>query len=110
MAKNTKKHRGRIQAQGGGIEESESWAQDEPLKISKARLLFQRLIAKLSRKDYEKRRKAFEKAKEFTENISRNGSMFAVKKESFRVKGENGSEGERVDIEILGGEAFVKDN
>lgn len=108
MKKETKKHRGRIQAQGGGIEVSESWAQDEPLKISKARLLFRRLIAKLSPKDRARRKKAFEKAEQFAEQASQTGGVYARISRSFKVQG---SKDERVDIEVISGKAFVdKDN
>ena len=57
MAKNEEhlKHRGRFQAQGGGVEESESWAQKNPLSVRKALGLIGRLIDKLSKKDYERR-------------------------------------------------------
>ncbi len=108
MDKTTKKHRGRIQAQGDGLEESESWAQDTPLKISKARLLFQRLIAKLSSKDYKKRQKDFEKAQKFAEKASENGGLYAPETRTFITK-ENNKRGERVDIEIITGKAFEKD-
>ncbi|MGH1339236.1 MAG: hypothetical protein ACRBFS_24170 [Aureispira sp.] len=105
MAKKIKKHRGRIQAQGGGVEESESWAQDEPLKISKARLLFRLLIAKLSPKEQIKRQKAFDKAEQFAEQASKTGGAHAKLNRSFKVFG---SKDERVDIEVISGKAFIK--
>jgi hypothetical protein len=108
MAEKTKKHRGRIQAQGGGVEESEAWAQDEPLKISTARSLFQRLIDKLLPTQYKARKRAFRKAKKFAEASSENGGIFAIKKESFYDSKRNKSI--RVDVEVLGGKAFVKDD
>lgn len=104
MKKENKKHRGRIQAQGGGLEASESWSQDEPLKISKARLLFRRLTAKLSPKDRAKRKKAFEKAEQFVEQASQAGDVHAKLSHSFKVQG---SKDERVDIEVISGKAFV---
>jgi hypothetical protein len=61
----------------------------------------------LNPSDYAKREKAFAKAKEFAENSSENGGVFAVMKKTFKVKG---SKDERVDIEVLGGKAFVKND
>lgn len=107
MSKSSKIHRGRFQAQGNGLEESESWAQDKPLSISKALFLLRSLAAKLNLNDFTKRKKAFEKAEEFVNNASENGGVFAVKKKTFKVKG---SKDERVDIEVLGGKAFVKND
>lgn len=107
MAKKSKIHRGRFQAQGNGLEESESWAQDKPLSISSALSLLRRLIAKLNPNDYTRRKKEFKKAEEFVENASENGGIFAVMKKTFKVKG---SKDERVDIEVLGGKAFVKND
>lgn len=107
MSKDKRKHRGRFQAQGGGVEESESWSQDKPLTSSKARLLLQRLMNKLKPKDREKREKPFSKAGNFIDQASENGGIFAVIKKTFMVKG---SKDERVDIEVLGGKAFVKDD
>ncbi|MFK7796448.1 MAG: hypothetical protein AB8E82_03265 [Aureispira sp.] len=104
MSRKIKKHRGRIQAQGGGIEESESWAQDEPLKIAKALLLFKQLIAKLSPKDQIKRQRAFKRAQQFAEQTSETGGAHARLSRSFKVKG---SRDERIDIEIISGKAFV---
>lgn len=100
-------HRGRFQAQGGGVEESEAWSQQSPLTRTKALSLLQRLIQKLLPKDYAKRKQAFEKAENFVNNASENGGIFAVIKKTFKVKG---SKDERVDIEVLGGKAFVKDD
>jgi len=107
MAKKSKIHRGRFQAQGNGLEESESWAQDKPLSISSALSLLRRLIAKLNPSDYTRRKKEFKKAEKFVENASENGGIFAVMKKTFKVKG---SKDERVDIEVLGGKAFVKND
>lgn len=105
MSKKSKIHRGRFQAQGNGLEESESWAQDKPLSTSNALSLLRGLMAKLNPKDLIRRKTAFEKAEEFVENAGENGGIFAVKKKTFKVKG---SKDERVDIEVLGGKAFVK--
>ncbi|WP_373548052.1 hypothetical protein [Haliscomenobacter sp.] len=39
----SKPHRGRMQAQGNGLEKSVSWSQDEPLTRTQAKGLLQRL-------------------------------------------------------------------
>jgi hypothetical protein len=97
-----KKHRGRIQAQGEGLEKSVSWAQDEPLTKQEGLSLLERLKKLLTKKEYERREKPFEEAKRYIENV--NGGADAVKKKSFR---NQKSKDARVDIEILGGTAFI---
>ena len=98
------KHRGRFQAQGGGIEESESWAQSSPLSVKKALELLKKLMAKLRKEDFEKRKQQFSKAEAFIKEAGKNGGVIAPMKQSFKVKG---SKDERVDIEVLGGKAFA---
>jgi hypothetical protein len=44
-------HRGRIQAQGGGTEKSESWAQATPPTLSEIMRLIDRLEAQLTPKE-----------------------------------------------------------
>lgn len=56
-----KKHRGRIQAQGGGLEKSESWAQDEPLTVEDALDILNRLKEKLPPNVLKIRSREFEK-------------------------------------------------
>lgn len=46
----SQKHRGRIQAQGNGLELSESWSQDEPLTKEKGLDLLERLKLRLNKK------------------------------------------------------------
>ncbi len=60
-------HRGRFQAQGGGVEESEKWAQDEPLSLKRALILLARLIAKLATKDYKRRKNQLTKPSSLSE-------------------------------------------
>lgn len=99
-------HRGRFQAQGGGIEESEAWAQEKPLTVSSALGLIKALIEKLKPRDYERRKKQFEKAEDIVKEAGKNGGVFARFSRSFKVRG---SKDERVDIEVLGGQAFIAD-
>lgn len=101
MAK--RKHRGRIQAQGGGLEASESWAQDKPLKAKKGLSLLKKLKEKIPAKEAEKRAKEFDKAADLIERLEDGGGVDAHFSKSFRKKGSD----VRVDIEVLGGRAFV---
>ena len=98
----SKKHRGRIQAQGDGLEESESWSQDKPITKAEGLTLLNQLKSKLTKSDLEKREKAFEKAERYINNAS---GIDAVKKKSFYSTRKDKSV--RVDIEVLGGRAFV---
>ena len=102
-----KKHRGRFQAQGKDLEESEAWAQDDPLTVKEALTLLEKLktrLKELNRKQYEIRIEAFRKAERY---IHQSGGLSALFKKSFRVFG---TKNERVDIEVLGGTAFVPDH
>ncbi len=47
------KHRGRLQAQGENLEESENWAQDEPPTIKDGLKMVERLKEKISNKELE---------------------------------------------------------
>lgn len=97
------KHRGRFQAQGDGLEESESWSQDEPLSKNDALKLLDKLNGRLSEKELKKREKAFRSASDYIKNAQ--GGIDAVKKKSFYDDKKKRSI--RVDVEILGGKAFV---
>ena len=98
----SKKHRGRIQAQGEGLEKSVSWSQDEPLSKKEGLNLLERLKRMLTTKEYERREKQFEEARRYIQNVE--GGADAVKKKTFRNRK---SKDARVDIEILSGTAFV---
>jgi hypothetical protein len=100
-------HRGRFQAQGNGLEESEPWAKEEPIKVSEALALLEKLKDKIPKKEYERRKREFKKAEGFVEKAGENGGVFAKLSKTFKVKG---SKDERVDIEVLSGHAFVKDD
>ncbi len=98
----SKEHRGRIQAQGDGVEKSVSWAQDEPITKKEGLTLLRRLRSLLSRKDQLNREKQFRDAERYIEQV--NGGIDAVKKKTFRNRKTKDT---RVDIEILGGKAFI---
>ncbi|MBL7792173.1 MAG: hypothetical protein JNK77_07610 [Saprospiraceae bacterium] len=97
-----KKHRGRIQAQGGGLETSETWNQDEPLTKQEGRGLLARLKSKLTPEEREQRRKSFEDAERFIDGAR--GGLDAPQRRSFL---STQGKGLRVDIEIWGGTAFI---
>ncbi|MDX1666929.1 MAG: hypothetical protein R3350_06860 [Saprospiraceae bacterium] len=100
MAK--KKHRGRFQAQGGGLEESETWSQDEPLSKEEGFSLLDRLKEKLHSKDRELRKRQFEDAKRFIKGAK--GGIDAPERKSFRNRKTKDI---RVDIEVWSGRAFI---
>ncbi len=97
-----KKHRGRFQAQGGGIEESESWSQDEPLTKKQARQLLDKLKDKLPEAERQVRKKPFEAAERFIEGAK--GGVQAPEHRSFRNRQTRDV---RVDIEVWSGIAFL---
>lgn len=97
----SKPHRGRIQAQGKDLEKSVSWAQDEPLSKEDALNLLDKLKKLLTPKELKEREKQIRQAKRYIENV--NGGVDAIKKKAF----VNVKEKTRIDIEVLGGTAFV---
>ena len=101
MAKK-KAHRGRIQAQGGGLEASESWHQEEPLTKQKGLSLLQRLKNRLSPKDQELRIKQFEDAERFIKGVD--GGVDAPIRRTFQ---NYKTRDIRVDIEVWSGRAFI---
>lgn len=98
----SKKHRGRIQAQGGGTEKSESWSQDEPLSKKDGLNLLGILKSRMNKKELELRERQFDDAERYIENVE--GGLDALKKKTFRNRK---TKDVRVDIEILSGTAFI---
>lgn len=98
-----KAHRGRFQAQGGGVEESESWSQDQPLSKSQGLQLLARLKARLPAKARGQRKKAFRQAERYIQQAE--GGIDAHKLKSFYDDKKDRSI--RVDLEILSGRAFI---
>lgn len=96
-------HRGRFQAQGGGLEESEPWNEPEPLRATEGHILLTRLEGKIQPKEAMIRRDAFEKAHRFINSAAAAGGVGQCKK-TLRVRG---SRDQRVDIEVQSGLAFV---
>lgn len=104
---NDPQHRGRIQAQGGNLEESEAWSQDKPLTLEEGLILLEKLKEKLPNKELLLRQTAFDKAKDFIEQAGENGGIDAQVSKTFRVKGTRDI---RVDIEVIKGTAFLRIN
>lgn len=98
-------HRGRIQAQGKNLEESESWSQEVPPTIEDGFEMLERLKGKIPKKEAKIRDKAFEKAKRFIQNASETNGIDAPSSVTFRAEGYMK---ERVDIEVKKGKAFIK--
>jgi len=97
-----KKHRGRFQAQGDGLEASETWNQKEPLTKRKGLTLLNKLRNKLSDKDRELREKQFKDAERFI-----NGSKGGVDSPLRQTFKNRKTKDARVDIEVWSGSAFV---
>jgi hypothetical protein len=110
MAKAKPPHRGRFQAQGGkgrGIDESEPWAQDDPLTATSGHILLSKLHDKLSVPDQELRRSGFDKAHGYIDVALSIGGVGPMKK-TFPHDKLRRTDG-RVDIEVNKGLAFVAD-
>ena len=97
-------HRGRIQAQGGGLEESVAWSRATPPTVTEGLTMIDQLISQLSLAEYQIRAKAFEDARKFVIRTGDNHGVDCLIKKSFWVKG---TQDIRVDIEIIKGKAFL---
>ena len=97
----TKKHRGRIQAQGNGVEKSVTWSQDEPLSREQGKKLLQQLKGKLNAKEHAERAEQFEQAERYIEGAN---GIPAPERRTFQNRK---TKDVRVDIEVLAGRAFV---
>jgi hypothetical protein len=98
-----KKHRGRIQAQGGGTEKSESWSQDEPLSKADGLNLLRDLENQLTDKERQDREKQLADAQRFIENAQ---GVDAPTTRIFRNLKHKRSD-IRIDIEVIAGTAFM---
>lgn len=96
------KHRGRIQAQGGGLEASESWSQEEPLSKEAGLSLLSRLFGRLSDRDRALREQPYQEASRFIEQVD--GGIDAPLRRTFQNRKTRDV---RIDIEVWGGIAFI---
>ena len=97
--------RGRIQAQGGGLEESVSWTRTDPPTKSEGLQMLRALKDKLSRSDLKKRQVAFDKA----ENAIRNAPENGIDAQYIKTFQNKGAKDIRVDLEVRAGSAFRDD-
>lgn len=98
------KHRGRIQVQGGGLEESESWAKEHPPTSKEGLDMLKKLKSRLSKKEQEERKNEFKKAEKFIKAAGEKDGVDAPVSKSIMKKG---SKNKRIDIEVIVGIAFV---
>lgn len=97
----SKPNRGRSQAKSNSIEESVSWAQDEPPSLEDGQKMIVELKNKLSSKELKKREKQFKKLERFIETAAENGGIEAPISRNFvnpKLK-----DGTRVDFELKAG-------
>ena len=71
------KHRGRIQAQGGKIEESENWAREIPPSWEEGLEMLENLKEKLPKKERKNRKELFDKAERFIKAAGKKGGVTA---------------------------------
>lgn len=101
------KHRGRIQAQGGGTEKSESWARDTPPSESEMLNLCDALEAKLTDREKDDRAQPLSQLRRFIRSAAQGGGVSAPVSKSWLKRG---SRDIRVDLEVVKGKACVPDD
>ena len=100
-------HRGRIQSQGGNIEDSEKWNFKYPISSDTAKEKTDILKSRHQKRERIERDNAFKKANFFIDISKIAGGIEVIDKpisKTFMVKG---SKDKRVDIEVKKGKAFV---
>lgn len=101
-------HRGRIQAQGGGTEKSEPWAQVNPPTESEMLEKCDRLEAQLTPRERKDREQPLADLRQFIRRAARSGGVWAGgPPKSFPKRG---SKDIRVDLEVITGVACVPDD
>lgn len=100
-------HRGRIQAQGESLEESESWAQNIALLHADGIGLLADLKNKISEKERLIRERAFKQCRECIDTASRNNGINVDDMGKPFIKSFPKNYKERVDLEVRKGIAFV---
>ncbi|MEN4883961.1 hypothetical protein [Enterobacter ludwigii] len=103
QASTGKDHRGRFQAQGEKLEESEAWAVPIPPSTEEGVSMLLKLESKLEGREAKLRKDAFAEAKIFIQKSYIAGGVNAERKKTFMVRS---TRRERVDVEILNGKAF----
>jgi hypothetical protein len=100
----TPANRGRIQAQGGGVEESVSWASDIPPTADEGLGMLEQLKDKLTPRQLNERSGPLAKAAQLIQRARSIGGVDAPVKQSFYS--EKGSD-VRIDVEVITGKAFT---
>lgn len=100
------RHRGRVQAQGGGTEKSEPWAQATPPTKSEMLVKCDRLEGRLGTKEKRDREEAMARLRRFIANAAVGGGVEAPVSKSFL---KSGSKDVRIDLEVIKGRACVPD-
>jgi hypothetical protein len=96
-------HRGRIQSQGGGLNDSKPWSQQAPLDHPAGISLSHALESMTGKREKALRKLAHEKARAFMDAAKLNGGI-GVTSKTYMVKGDPHR---RVDIEVRNGLAFI---
>jgi hypothetical protein len=96
-------HRGRIQAQGGGVEMSVSWSRQTPLTESEMMAMVEVLESKLTSAERGARVTAFEQVRRLIRNASATGGLPQLSLSFLHLS----HRGIRVDLEVLKGNAAV---
>jgi hypothetical protein len=99
-------HRGRVQAQGGGTEKSESWAQGDPPTETEMLDLCDRLEAQLTAREQKDREQSLRQLRRFIRAAARAGGVSAPVSKSWY---QRGSKDTRIDLEVVTGTACVPD-
>lgn len=102
------KHRGRVQAQGGGVEESVPWKELEPPTESMGHKMLDQLWGTLVPAERQYRELVFEQAHRFVTQAAGGGGVSSPTRKTFLVRPIT-PEKRRVDIEVHKGRAFVPD-
>ena len=100
-------HRGRIQSQGGKVEDSEKWDFKLPISRETAKNKADILKDRHIKREQKIRANAFIKAKKFIDVSAIAGGIEVIDKpisKTFMVKG---TKNKRVDIEVKKGKAFI---
>lgn len=100
------RHRGRIQAQGGGTEESVPWARDTPPTVSEMLKMCDDLEAKLSEREKNDRAQALAQLRRFLRSAAQGGGVAAPVTKTWLKRG---SRNIRIDLEVVKGSASVPD-
>jgi hypothetical protein len=100
-------HRGRVQAQGGGAEESESWAKSRPPTVTQVLATVDLLEEKLTPKQRRDRAEPFADVRRHIQNAGRTGGLWAHPRPYRKSFTKRGSTDIRVDLEVLRGRACV---